>query len=188
MRRYEKFSAPAVIFPQRVRLLGKSLTMTAEQQTEIFNQWVRAEGQLINKLCYFHARTDADFDDLRQEVLLALWRSAARFRGECAERTWIYRVALNACVSYVRRERWDSRTESIDLHPGLITADAEHAAMVSEMRELIEGLPPLDRAIILMWLDGLDYAEISQVAGLSPSAVGTRISRIKKTLAKESNK
>lgn len=162
--------------------------MTTDTQTELFNQWVRREGQLINKLCYYYAISDADFDDLRQDALLALWRSAARFRGDCAERTWIYRVTLNACVSYVRKERWASRTESIDLHPGLITDDAERAAMVREMRELIDRLPPLDRAITLMWLDGLDYTEISSVAGISPGAVGTRLTRIKKTLVSESNK
>ncbi len=162
--------------------------MTPESQTTMFERWAREHGQLINKLCYFYAATPTDFDDLRQEALLALWRSAERFRGDCAERTWIYRVTLNACVSYVRKDRWTTRTEPIELHPEIITSDAERAAMVREMRELIDRLPPLDRAITLMWLDGLDYAEISQVSGLTSSAVGTRLNRIKKTLINESNK
>jgi RNA polymerase sigma-70 factor (ECF subfamily) len=128
--------------------------------------------------------------DLLQEIHVAVWRSFAGFHGRCSLRTWVYRVAHNAATSYVLRQRrvntgtWLSLEEIEALPDGL---DAERAAGRQEMIErlllLIQRLTPLDRKVILSYLEGLDAESIGDITGLSPGNVATKIHRIKSILA-----
>ncbi|HBV50275.1 MAG TPA: RNA polymerase subunit sigma-70, partial [Alistipes sp.] len=72
---------------------------------EAFERFVARHRRIIGKVCYLYATDSADFDDLRQEVLIALWRGFGSFEGRSAASTWVYRVSLNACISYCRRNR-----------------------------------------------------------------------------------
>ena len=129
--------------------------------------------------------------DLLQEIHVALWRSMEGFDGRCSMRTWVYRVAHNTATSLVSRRR--ART------PELVSlADLEAAEPASSDGEtaldnrlalerlfaLIQRLKPLDRQIILLYLEGVDGASIGEIAGLSQANVGTRVHRIKRLLAR----
>lgn len=129
--------------------------------------------------------------DLLQEIHLTLWRSLAGFDGRCSMRTWVYRVAHNAASSYVTRRRRTRAAKVISLEEVADTIATENPEqMVSEtqaidqLAALIQSLSPLDREVILLYLEDLDAAEIGEVTGMSAGSIATRIHRIKVILAK----
>ena len=156
-------------------------------QLSVFNELLEKHGTLINKVCYFYATCVDDFKDLRQEGLLNLWRSIGKFRGECAPATWIYRIILNSCVSY-RRMHKHHNSEPIENHPELIADNTDKAELTKELYSLINQLDRIEKALILMWLDGMDYESIATVAGMNRTTVGTRIHRIKAKLVELSKR
>ena len=128
--------------------------------------------------------------DLLQEVHVALWRSFAGFDGRCSLRTWVYRVAHNAAATYViRQRRVNSQLvgiEDLDTLPaaGCGEADAGKAEALERLTALIQQLRPLDRQVIVSYLEGLDAAAIGEITGISPGNVAVKIHRIKCLLAR----
>ena len=139
---------------------------------------------------------EADADkrhDLRQEIHLQLWRSFEAYDGRCSLKTWTLRVAHNTAVSYVSRERrWTSRYQSIEElesrpdqaaeHMG--DADLDRNRALEQLYALIRELRPLDRQIMLSWLEDLNVATIAEITGLSAANVAMKIHRIKNVLAR----
>jgi RNA polymerase sigma-70 factor (ECF subfamily) len=128
--------------------------------------------------------------DLLQDIHVALWRSFAGFDGRCSIRTWIYRVAHNVGASHVTHQR-RTRSQALvgleelenlpDANAGQPAADRSQA--LDRLLNLIQRLKPLDRHVILSYLEGLDAASIGEITGLSPGNVATKIHRIKTVLA-----
>lgn len=128
--------------------------------------------------------------DLIQEIHLALWRSFAGFQGNCSIRTWVYRIAHNTGASWVlgqKRSRQELLVglEELDATPA--PPDMERALALEKLTGLIHRLKPLDRQVILAWLEGFDAAAISELTGLSAGGAATRIHRIKTLLAHSFN-
>jgi RNA polymerase sigma-70 factor (ECF subfamily) len=154
-------------------------------------------GPVLDRLV---AGYEADADkrhDLRQEIHLRLWRSLEVFDGRCSLRTWTLRVAHNTAVSHVSRERrWRSRFVSIEELEKQTeeTSNETSAAGIDRKRALdhlyglIRELKPLDRQVILSWLEDLDAAGISEITGLSPANVGMKIHRIRNLLTRRFHK
>jgi RNA polymerase sigma-70 factor, ECF subfamily len=125
--------------------------------------------------------------DLLQEIYLALWRSFAAFDGRCSLRTWVYRVAHNTATSQVLR-----RKASAPTLVGLDDLDAQadddgHAAVeerhsMEQLLRLIHRLRPIDRQIILLYLEDMDAAAIGEITGVSAGNVSTKVHRIKSLL------
>lgn len=156
--------------------------MTAREQRRVFDSWVAAHRGLLFKVVRAYADTSADQDDLFQEVSIALWKSIPAFRGDAAEATWIYRVALLRAMSWLRGEK-RRRDVPLDAEARVLAAPAEAADerldwIYSEIRQLDE----VDRSVTLLLLDGYSYREIASTLGLSESHVGVKIHRIKKRL------
>lgn len=128
--------------------------------------------------------------DLLQEIHIALWRSLARFEERCSMRTWVYRVAHNVATSHVIRPKTHRPTfvgiddaESIAVSTdGEIQIDRQR--LLDRLHALIRQLRPIDRQIMLLYLEELDAAAIAEVTGLSAGSVATRVHRIKHVLAK----
>jgi RNA polymerase sigma-70 factor (ECF subfamily) len=130
--------------------------------------------------------------DLLQDVNFALWRSFASFDNRCSLRTWVYRVAHNAATSHVMRSRRaKSQTlvslDEIEEQGGLAAKNEnpralEQAQILDRLYELIHRLNPLDRQVILLYLEGVDAASIGEVTGISSGYVATKIHRIKAIL------
>lgn len=140
---------------------------------------------LIHKVAWTYCRDRAEREDVVQEILLQLWRSRHRYDPRFKETTWIYRVALNVAISHHRRERrhHDGR-QGDDVH-ALTVAAPEEVAPSEELERLrggIEALGPLERALVLLYLDGNDHTTTAEVLGLSVSNVGTKLARIKDRL------
>lgn len=126
--------------------------------------------------------------DLLQDIHLDLWRSLELFDGRCALRTWVYRIAHNVAASHiVRQRRFAARLadlDDLDAEPVAVeeAARADHRDAAQNLLGLIHRLRPVDRQIILLYLEGETAAEIAEVTGLSPSNIATKIHRIKKLL------
>ena len=129
--------------------------------------------------------------DLLQEIHLALWRSFALFDGRCSPRTWVYRVAHNAAVSYAVGRRRSGDRNLVSLEEVALTlgdSDGDAAAgrrqALARLTELVQRLKPLDRQVIVSYLEGMDAGSIGEITGLSASNVATKIHRIKTVLAR----
>ncbi len=129
--------------------------------------------------------------DLLQDIHVALWRSLRHFDGRCSLRTWVYRVAHNVGASHVLRHRRARASRMVSLDDLEVVADnydAEAAAdrrqALERLMELIRQLDPIDRQIILCYLEDLDAASIAEVTGISRGNVSTKVHRIKHILAR----
>src|SRR5262249_50715660 len=127
--------------------------------------------------------------DLVQEIHIALWRSFEGYDRRCSLRTWGYRVAHNVSASYVLRQK-RARTNALvgieELENRPNPAEGQDAAdrneVLDRLTNLIQSLKPLDRQVILSYLEGLDAASIGEITGLSAGNVATKIHRIKNIL------
>jgi len=161
--------------------------MTEDAKSGRFLALVETHRRILYKIAATYGRTAADRQDLAQEIVLALWRSFERYDDGRPFATWMYRVALNVAISASRSEGLRRRALAADGETilELVPADPGRAALEEEIRilhEAIAGLHELDRAIVLLHLEGERYDAIGLVLGLSESNVGTRLGRIKERL------
>jgi RNA polymerase sigma-70 factor (ECF subfamily) len=128
--------------------------------------------------------------DLLQEIHMELWKSLGSFDGRCSLRTWVYRVAHNVGASHVvRSRRLSSRLTDLENlqaeMPGIDEAQVDRQFSTARIFDLIRRLKPMDRQIIMLYLEGEEAGPIAKVTGLSPVNVATKIHRIKKTLKQD---
>ena len=147
-----------------------------------FIQLIEENKGIIHKICMMYTSTQADKEDLYQEICLQLWRSYKTYRSESKFSTWLYRVALNTAISSVRKERRRVTTVELDQVEHFVSRDSEREGTTRMLFKAVSQLNKVDRAIILLWLEEKEYAEISEVMGISKSAVSVRLVRIRKRL------
>jgi RNA polymerase sigma-70 factor (ECF subfamily) len=156
--------------------------LNREEQQQRFIEWAYAFDNLLWKAARSFA-TGADQDDLHQELLLALWKSIPAFRGDAKASTFVYRVAYNYALTWTRK----SKRKEVGLEQAVgVAARAATGGtelQLEQMYEQIRELKPLDRTLILLYLDDIGYREMSDITGLSESNVGVRLNRVKKLLA-----
>lgn len=127
--------------------------------------------------------------DLEQEIHIAVWRSMAVYDSRCSLRTWVYRVAHNAAVSYAMRHRRYAGTVSLEELDPADSAEGQTSAdrrlEIERLMSLIRRLKPLDRQTVLLYLEGMQAAEIGEITGDSPGHVAVRIHRLKQILTRQ---
>lgn len=151
-----------------------------KEQVNLFTELIHRHVGIINRLCLAFARKSSTYDDLRQDVLTNIWRGMHTYRGDSSWTTWIYRIVLNTCVSTVRKENRHSQNISIDSIIDI--PDTDNANDIEHLYRLITLLPPIDRSLILLWLDERPYEEIAEIMGMPRNTVASRISRAKQKL------
>lgn len=164
-------------------------TMMKEQELEKeFTQMIIENRQIIFKVCYIYTTDEYTIEELSQETLLNLWRAYPRFRGESKLSTWIYRVAMNTCISYMRQASSRPQTTALpfDLRSEIET-DGDRNYYLQELYAMINRLGKLERALILLWLEDRSYAEISEILGISKTNVAVLLHRTKEKLKRMSN-
>lgn len=143
---------------------------------------------LVAKVCYLYSGPGAPFDDLYQEVLANIWVGLDSFRGEASLSTWLYRTAINTCITWHRRNgRHTANRISLEEMVAEPAAGPDAPAFVEELRQLhtlISRLDPVEKAIITMWLDECPYEDISAVTGITRNNVAVRVHRIKDKLSR----
>jgi RNA polymerase sigma-70 factor, ECF subfamily len=158
-----------------------------EEQDELYRQSAAEFGPALLRLARGYENDADKRRDLVQDIHLALWRSFAVYDGRCSLRTWTYRVAHASAASYVLRQKRARQNvlvalEDVELPP--VPPDADHHLALVRLTELIQQLRPLDREVILLYLEGLDGSEIGELTGLSARNVATKVHRIKSLLAR----
>ena len=142
---------------------------------------------VIAKVCSVYASASAPFADLYQEVMVNVWSGLESWRGDAKMSTWIYRLAINTCITWHRRNRRHVEgAVSLDFCPE-IQSEPSSADEVAELYRLIAMLDPFDKALITLWLDERPYDEIAQIIGISKANVATRPHRIREKLTKLAN-
>ena len=147
---------------------------TQDKETQ-FVEVIHAHRGIIYKVCYMYA-PQWMVEDYYQEVLCNLWQNFDQFDGRSKRSTWIYRVALYTCISFVRRKRPASVSLTFD------RASEEDAVLrerVEELYAVINRLTHLDRALIMLRLDGYSYDEMVEVTGLTKANVAVKLMRAK---------
>jgi RNA polymerase sigma-70 factor, ECF subfamily len=132
----------------------------------------------IRQIARRYASADA-VDDLTQDILVRLWRSWPRFRGDSEPTTWVYRIALNAAMTYVKHEmrgRALKRKAQALLTPQLVPAGAAEGDILAGF---FAQLGEIDASIMMMHLDGLTAADAANVLGMTPNAVAVRVTRLR---------
>lgn len=153
-----------------------------------FESFVGEHRRLIGKICYLYATAGSDFDDLYQEVLINLWRGFASFEGRSKPSSWVWRVALNTCISCYRRER--RRTQTLPLVEGFgaVDEDSARSERLRELHALVDRLDPFEKALVMLWLDEVPYDEIAAITGLSRNNVASKLHRIRIKLREQANR
>lgn len=147
-----------------------------------FTKMVQDNRRTIHTVCYFFSRNREDAEDLFQEILVNLWKGFGKFRGDSDVKTWIWRVSMNTCINQESKRKRSVQTVPLTLEIDLSDSSDEHENQVRILYERITGLPLFDRAIILLWLEGMKYDEIAEIVGITPAAVTSRLFRIKEQL------
>lgn len=150
-------------------------------ERETFTVWMADHRGIVVKIVRGFTSDPTDADDLTQEITLALWRSIPSFRGESKASTWIWRIALNQAISWQRGA--GPTHAAIDQVAESAAADrADDRILIDRIYEAIKTLGPLDRALVMLSLDGYRYAEMAEITGLTETNVGARLSRARTRL------
>ena len=169
----------------------ESISPGQARQDDLYQGAVDQFGSSLERLAVAYEADPEKRRDLVQDIHFQLWRSFQGYDARCSLRTWTYRVAHHVAASHVVREmRVFSKLVSLeelellpDRHQGQHAA--EQGIHLGRLATLIQGLKPLDRQVIVSWLEDMDAASIGEITGLSPANVAMRIHRIKNILARQ---
>jgi RNA polymerase sigma-70 factor (ECF subfamily) len=163
--------------------------MTGANQDESYRLAVSQHGAALGRLVRAYEADPELRRDLLQDIHVGLWRSFAGFNGQCSMRTWVYRVAHNIASSHVLRRKRTAKQVSLDTleelpDGGNLEESTGEKQRLAALMTMVRTLKPPDRQVILLYLEDLDAAAISDIVGLKPGAVATKIHRIKAVLAR----
>ena len=160
--------------------------MTGDDARETFAALIEAHGGLVHKVARVYAWTAPDRDDLVQDILAQAWRAFPGYDPARPFGTWLYRIALNVAISWLRRHAPRQRRTvplDVDLHDtGGRPLDGDTAERLRALTAAIHELEPLDRALVLLYLDDQSHRDIAGVLGISESNVATKLHRLKRRL------
>jgi RNA polymerase sigma-70 factor, ECF subfamily len=167
-------------------LSAASRDMPKTRLEEFFNHLMAENGPALFRLAGGFTNTAADRDDLFQEIVLAIWQSLPNFRGESSARTYLFRIAHNRGIAHLVSRRMLQTSEAEELLVHDPRPDPERQVEAEEQRQhlldAVRRLPFLYRDVITLALEGLNYAEIAEILGVSEANVGTRLNRAKSAL------
>ncbi|MDR1202467.1 MAG: sigma-70 family RNA polymerase sigma factor [Tannerellaceae bacterium] len=162
-----------------------------KHSTEIekaFLEMIRENERLIYKVCSFYTSDEYPLADLYQEVVCNLWTGYPKFRNGCSFSTWIYRIALNTCISGLRKELKTPQKVPVSVLGDVLIEPESINDQIKEMYHFIHQLKTMERAIILLYLEEKSYQEIADITGLTVSNVATKLKRSKQKLKEMSNR
>ena len=175
-------------------VLRETVTKVVGRQNrdELYRKVAGDYGTALDRLAHAYEADPDRRRDLLQEIHLALWRSFEKFDGRCSLRTWLYRVAHNVAASYVIRQSRRNIPTFLTLEEAVAQPDEESSDIsmdrqkaLTRLLALIQRLDPVDRQIMVAYLEGMDAESVAEFTGLSAANVWTKIHRIKNLLARQ---
>ena len=163
---------------------------------DCYQDAVNQYGQALDRLARAYEADPETRRDLLQDIHFAIWRSFVSYDGRCSLRTWIYRVAHNTATSHITRAFRLRRPQFVTLdelaaEPAIDEQPADealsHRRTLDRLYALIRQLDPIDRQVIVSYLEGIEAAGIAEIVGTSPGAIGMKVHRIKRLLAMQFN-
>ncbi|SFW23721.1 RNA polymerase sigma factor [Cellulophaga fucicola] len=154
-------------------------------KNEPFETIYRQHHPMVLQMCLGFVKGDKDTaNDLSQEIFISVWNNLDKFRGTSSYKTWIYRITVNTCLQYVKKDKKEKTVTTVDLENKAATIETESTKNnnVSDLYKAIGELKKIDRLIIMMVLENQDYDSISEVIGIKAINVRVKIHRIKKRL------
>ncbi len=139
---------------------------------------------IIIKICRAYTNSQEDFEDYYQEVCLQIWKSHSTFNSDAEWSTWVYRVTLNVCLTFLKKRKNDKQhfvSDSTSIEPAEESAAFDDESL-NQLYQAIRKLSEVDRAIIMLHLDEKSHKEIAAIIGTNANNIGVRISRIKEKL------
>lgn len=168
------------------------MNSTADREVR-FQLWLREHRGIFHRITRAYTATAQDEADLLQEMLVQLWRSLPGFREQCQPVTWVYRVCLNTALGWRRGS--DRRATAIALSETDLEAvrspeprpgwTHENQELLDRLYICVRALPPGERSLVLLSLDGMSYREISELMGLTENHVGVVLTRARKKLTEQ---
>lgn len=150
--------------------------MNHEQQ---LSEILARHGPALRRLARVHAGSTDEQDDLLQEMLLQIWRGLPSFRGDSSIGTWVYRIGLNAAITFRRKMSRRPPMESADAAAEVPSRPDHLVEQAGVLHEFLATLGPVDRSVMLLRLEGLSNDEIGAVVGTTAGAVSVRLHRLK---------
>ncbi len=155
-----------------------SFIMDNPSLVQHFTAEILAHRGIIHKICRVYRKDADDRNDLYQEIVLNAWQSFPRFEGRSKFSTWLYRVAINTALYQTRKDKFFGKLSDLD------SAENQPEELSNEddlrlLYQAIDQLDPVDKSIVLLYLDELPYKEISEITGLTETNVGVKLNRIK---------
>ena len=139
---------------------------------------------IIIKIFRAYTNTQEDFEDYYQEVCLQIWLSKDNFKEQSAWSTWIYRLTLNVCLTFLKKKKNNKQNNTSDVFPEEVMVDSKAFSeeSLNQLYDAIKKLSEIDRGIILLYLEEKSYNEIADIIGTNTNNIGVRITRIKERL------
>ena len=165
--------------------------MNASETHQAFSELLQHHAGIVFKVANTYARGTDDRADLAQEIAAQLWRAWPKYDPTRSVTTWMYRIALNVGISYVRSNSVRLRHDAVPLDEQLheiADANAANPEAEQQLRLLqlfIAQQPPLDRALLLLYLEDRTQREIAEILGITESNVSTKIGRLKQRIRNE---
>lgn len=159
-----------------------------DSKEQEFTDLVTKYKTTIYTVCYFYSKDKDEAEDYFQEILVNLWRGIDGFSGNSSLKTWIWKVSLNTCSNMERKKKRSPQTVPLSVDMDLYNDSDARSEQIRMLYDRISRLGMFDRAIILLWLDGMSYQDIADVVGITVANVTTRLYRIKEQLKSMSNK
>lgn len=156
--------------------------MTDKLKERDFERMVREHKSTIYTVCYMFSKDRDEVQDLFQDSLINLWQGFDNFRGEAKVETWIWRVALNTCVSAERKKKRRGERVPLAMVGDLFSDTDAESKQVQQLYKCINKLDLMDRALILLWLENMSYDDMGAILGVSPKNISVKLVRVKQQL------
>ena len=147
-----------------------------------FAQIVQENKRRIYTVCYMFSKDADEVNDLFQEILVNLWRGLQSYEGDKFIGTWVWRVSLNTCINYSKKQKRALEKVPLDVNINLFEDMDEDSMQIRQLYDRINKLGYIDRSIILMWLENLSYDEIGSILGITANNVSVKLVRIREKL------
>ena len=155
-----------------------------------FIELIEENRGIIHKVINMYCSLEEDKQDLFQEILIQLWRSYEKFRGDAKFSTWMYRIAINTAITGIRKTARKIQTVSTETIPFEIQFeqyDKEKEHQLNQLYAAIKELNEVERSIVMLYLDDKSYDEMEEILGINQNNLRVKMNRIKDKLRKITN-